>query len=241
MIRVFFSADCLGTDFRMQFTREEWEQERLGWRAIIQLNIVRQVLYITQILESELCHDSVPSSKDGHGQTAVDAVQNSITALNTTENAPNISLPLANTQRPEFTDQHRHLATRLSSQLSKVEQKLRSRLTPHDVHYPAVEVPLSSATPFEVAKELDDDMLIRRKNTEYSSKSWRDLLYSTPQTRPSTDIPTGSGNLKPMEHLDIPTQVLANLRGEIKALWADEAVRKAVRRRRLEIPDSIGL
>lgn len=235
-------------NFRMQFTREEWEQERLGWRAVIQLNVVRQVLSILHILESELggC-SAVPNEDDRTRGLVDDAVETWISESKLT--GPNPSLvPSITEPRPQFTERHRNFITRLGPRLSEVEHALKSRLTPHMSYYPTMAAPVVSATPFEPGEELDDDMLIRKKVVEYTFRSWRDVLDAAPQPPSSasttTLTPTNEDRSKSTsptaDGLDMPTQAIASLRKEIKALWTDADVRDVVKRRRLEIPDSIG-
>lgn len=236
-----FLAHSLWVDFRMEFTPNEWEQERLGWRAIIQLNIVRQVLSIAHIADSEL-GGVIPSIEGNTHGVGDDVVESWISEDNSTRSWT-AAMPTSIKPRPQFTEKHRNLITRLESRLSEVEHELKSRLTPHKVYYPTMTAPLVSATPFEPGEELDDDMLVRKRVVEYTFRSWRDVLDAAPQrpsSSPCTKLgPTIPGN--PYSSLDMPTQVITSLREDIKSLWADADVRAVVKRRRLEIPDCIGL
>ncbi|KXN93039.1 Guanine nucleotide-binding protein alpha-4 subunit [Leucoagaricus sp. SymC.cos] len=229
-------------NFRMRFTRDEWEQERLGWRAIVQLNIVRQVLSILQIVDSELGGSSItPPSQEDTRAVVDDTVRAWISESPLPE--PWLSPVLSSDTRTQFTDKHRDLVMRLSPRLFEVEQELQSRLAPHKVYYPTMTTPRVSATPFEPVEELDDDMLIRRKVTEYNFRSWRDVLTAAPKSLSSSSNLTqvgGMSSLYSKGYMDMPTQAIASLREDIKVLWADHAIRAVLQRRRLEIPDSIG-
>jgi guanine nucleotide-binding protein subunit alpha len=243
-----FLTDYLRVDFRMEFTPDEWERERLGWRAIVQLNIVRQILTIIHLLESELEGGSTTSTDRDVRGVVDDAVETQISGVSSTE-AWKSPVATSMEYRPRFTQKHRNLITWLGSRLPEVEHELKSWLTPHSVYYSTMIAPLISATPFEPGEELDDDMLVRKKVMEYTFRSWRDVLDAAPQLPTSfsttTLTPTVAGNSKSfslsIDGLDMPTQAIANLRKDIKALWSDADVRAVVKWRRLEIPDSIGL
>jgi G-protein alpha subunit len=44
------------TDFQMQYARETWLEERSSWRAIIQLNLIRSVVTLLDLLGEALTH-----------------------------------------------------------------------------------------------------------------------------------------------------------------------------------------
>ncbi|KAF9450799.1 G-alpha-domain-containing protein [Macrolepiota fuliginosa MF-IS2] len=227
LLRVLLLGQA-GSDFRMKYARSEWEQERLGWRAIIQLNIVRQILSIVQIVQSEI---------DGTGSDSVQSGSRPAPAPPPDRNPA--------VQRFNFNENHQHLILRLGSRLSEVEQELKRRLVHHEICYPAMTSPLMSATPFGPEEKLDDDVLIRKKVIEYSVRTWRDILEAAPFSHldhstavDGSDSPSASPTLS---FPDMPTQTIADLREEIRALWADGEVRVAVKQRRSEIPDSVGI
>ncbi|KAJ3559289.1 hypothetical protein NP233_g11308 [Leucocoprinus birnbaumii] len=234
-------------NFRMQFTRDEWDRERLGWRAIIQLNIVRQILSIIQILESEM--GELTTTENSKSRDVVDcAVESWISGPNGSIGASATPAPLSTEARSQFPEKHRNLIMRLGPRMTEIERVLKSRLTLHTSYYPTLAAPVVSATPFDPGEELDDDILVRKKVVEYTFRSWRDVLDAAP--RPSvhstTTLAQSNGHSsKPATHsvdgLDMPTQAIADLREDIISLWADADVRAIVKRRRMEIPDSTGL
>lgn len=117
----------------------------------------------------------------------------------------------------KFTDRHQLLMIRLAPLLG-VEAELKHRLAEGTV---PVSSPLT-ATPFDPP----GDNQLRRK-PEFSVRSWRDVV-----ARPSSPFP---------ETRDTVTSVLAGCKDDMKALWDDKAVRLALKRRRLQLPDSAGL
>ncbi len=236
----------------MKYAPEEWEQERLGWRAIIQLNLVRQALVIVQLIESEFGGGNhSDNDRDEDRRRTVGAVETRIVGLGAGQVGPvSPSSSRGETtlaaQPLRFTEMHRRLITRLSPSLNTAEQELQCRLTPHKIYYPALASPIVSATPFESGEKVDDDILVRTKLVERSVRSWKDVLDATPKPSPQTPRCTlTSADPKPPpsvdNQVDIPTQVICDLKNDIKALWADRDIRAAVRRRRLDIPDSVGL
>ena len=117
----------------------------------------------------------------------------------------------------KFTDRHQLLMIRLAPLLG-VEAELKHRLGEGSI-------PLSSpmsATPFDTPRGNQ----FRRK-PEFSVRSWRDVV-----TRPCDPAP---------DSRDTVTAVLAGCKDDMKALWDDKAVRLALKRRRLQLPDSAGL
>jgi len=120
----------------------------------------------------------------------------------------------------KFTDRHQLLMIRLAPLLG-VEAELKHRLGAGS------DPPLNcmSATPFDTPSGNQ----LRRK-PEFSVRSWKDVL--DPSTRPVEPCPNTG---------DTATSVLARCKDDMKALWDDKAVRLAVKRRRLQLPDSTGL
>ncbi|KAJ6591120.1 heterotrimeric G protein alpha subunit [Mycena vulgaris] len=109
------------SDFRMQYARDAWEQERAGWRAVVQLNIIRSIILILEIIEAEMS-GNVPLEEDEAPRRFSDSAAD------------------------VFSDKHRLLMIRLAP-LRGVEADLKRRLGAgaEPVH-PSLPM---SATPFE--------------------------------------------------------------------------------------------
>ena len=120
----------------------------------------------------------------------------------------------------KFTDRHQLLMIRLAPLLG-VEAELKHRLGEGTLSLPS---PLHhmSATPFDIPSGNQ----LRRK-PEFSVRSWKDVV-----SRPTDPYPNDR---------DTVTSVLAGCKDDMKALWDDKAVRLALKRRRLQLPDSAGL
>ena len=119
----------------------------------------------------------------------------------------------------KFTDRHQLLMIRLAPLLG-VEAELKHRLGEGALSVPSASN--MSATPFDIPSGNQ----LRRK-PEFSVRSWKDVV-----SRPTDPYP---------DTRDTVTSVLAGCKDDMKALWDDKAVRLALKRHRLQLPDSAGL
>ncbi|KAJ7216564.1 heterotrimeric G protein alpha subunit, partial [Mycena pura] len=109
-------------NFRMQYARDAWEQERNGWRAVVQLNIIRSIILILDIIEAEMS-GNVPVEEDEA-----------------------IPRRLSDSAADAYTDKHRLLMIRLAP-LRGVETDLKRRLgAGAEANRPSLPM---SATPFD--------------------------------------------------------------------------------------------
>ncbi|KAF8153162.1 heterotrimeric G protein alpha subunit [Crassisporium funariophilum] len=191
-------------NFRMQYAPTEWEQERDGWRSVVQLNVVRSIITIQKVIEAEMNGDVPADSEDDH------------TTLNEANEIEGM----------KFTDRHQLLMIRLAPLLG-VEAELKRRLGAGSEPVPP-SITAMSATPFETP----DAGTNPRRKPEFSVRSWKEVL--APQTR---DARTGESS---KSGSDSATSILAGCKDDMKALWDDKAVRLALKRRRLQLPDSAG-
>ena len=132
----------------MKYARDEWEHERDGWRTVVQLNIVRSIITILKVIESEM-----------NGDIPVDSEDEQIPP-NEADDADAI----------KFTDRHQLLMIRLAPLLG-VEADLKRLLGAGSEEITASATPLS-ATPFDTP---DAGNNIRRK-PEFSVRSWKEVL-----------------------------------------------------------------
>ncbi|KAJ7031623.1 heterotrimeric G protein alpha subunit [Mycena alexandri] len=117
-------------NFRMQYAREAWEKERGGWRAVVQLNIIRSIILILQIIEQEMS-GNVPLEEDEAPRRFSDSAAD------------------------VFTDKHRLLMIRLAP-LRGVEAELKRRLgagaEPIHPSLPMAATPFDDPAPVPAAK-----------------------------------------------------------------------------------------
>jgi guanine nucleotide-binding protein alpha-1 subunit len=136
----------------MQYATTAWERERSGWRAVVQLNIVRSIITILSVVEAEM--NGMPQEEN----VDVEAEDTPITEV--TED----------TDPVKFSDAHQLMMIRLAP-LRNVEVELKRRLgaateAPHP-HLPM------SATPFEVPKS---EPSVKRRLNEFSVRCWNDAV-----------------------------------------------------------------
>lgn len=186
------------SDFRMLYAKPEWEEERNGWRSVVQLNVVRSIITIQKVIEAEMNGDVPADSEDDQ-----------------------LFFDEANEEALKFTDRHQLLMIRLAPLLG-VEAELKHRLGEGTLSVSSSPLNPMSATPFDTPSDIQ----LRRK-PEFSVRSWKEVVSRPVDTCPDTR--------------DSVTSILAGCKDDMKALWDDKAVRLALKRRRLQLPDSAGL
>ncbi|KAG6889694.1 hypothetical protein C0995_015442 [Termitomyces sp. Mi166 len=203
-------------DFQLTYARREWSEERASWRAVIQLNLVRNVNCIIEHLNQEMAgyvdgHNSDDSSDE------VQIVRRKAKALP----------PL------RFREHHRLLRLRLTS-LARVQQDLERKLgeASTEVHT----TPYMTAAPFEHAPSN------RRALQEFSINSnngWKSALVKLRPMRTARPE-VGEDQRKAQDVEDDIAEVLDASKDDIKALWEDPVVTEMLTRRKARIEDSPG-
>ncbi|KAH0580000.1 hypothetical protein H2248_002818 [Termitomyces sp. 'cryptogamus'] len=203
-------------DFQLTYARREWSEERASWRAVIQLNLVRNVNCILDHLNQEMAgyvegHHSDDSSDE------VQIVHRKAKALP----------PL------KFREHHRLLRLRLTP-LTRVQQDLERKLgeASTEVH----------TTPFMTAAPFEHTPNNRRALQEFSINSnngWKSALVKLRPNRP-TRPEVGEDQRKPQDIEDDVAEILDASKDDIKALWEDSVVTELLNRRKARIEDSPG-
>ena len=159
-------SDVLVADFRMRYSPQEWEKERNGWRAVVQLNVVRSISLILRVLEAELNGDPVVEELQGEGsELSIDDVVDADVV--------------------RLTDWHQMLMIRLAP-LRSVEVELKKRLGAAD--FPQTIRGLLRATPFD-APSTPVEPSTSRRMLEVSVRSWQDILDPGAQKLQNADLP----------------------------------------------------
>ena len=150
----------------MRYAPQEWEKERNGWRAVVQLNVVRSISLILRVLEAELNGDPVSEELQGEeSELFIDDV--------------------ADADVVRLTDWHQMLMIRLAP-LRSVEVELKKRLGAADLPR-AIRGPLR-ATPFD-APSTPPESSTGRRMVEVSVRSWQDILDPGAQKLQNVDLP----------------------------------------------------
>ncbi|KAG6910377.1 hypothetical protein DXG01_011092 [Tephrocybe rancida] len=202
-------------DFQLTYARREWSEERASWRAVIQLNLVRNVNSIMDHLNQEMA-----GSVDGHNSDdSTDEVQ--------------IVRRKAKALPPlRFKEIHRLLRLRLGP-LARVQQDLERKLgeASTELHTTAVLV----AAPF-------DHPTNRRALQEFSINStngWKTALVKfRPMRQARPEVGEELRKAKDIE--DDVAEVLDACKDDIKTLWDDSVVTEMLNRRKVRIEDSPG-
>jgi guanine nucleotide-binding protein alpha-1 subunit len=157
----------LSLDFRMRYARQEWDEERDGWKAVIHLNIIQSIATILRALEAEMNGETTAEDEPGSSSTS--------------NNPP--SLPFA------FTDKHKLLLIRLAP-LLHVEAELKRRL---GASSEPISTALMTATPFDVP---DVENVQRKKFSDFYVRSWKAVLEPDARASyprgSASDLPLGT-------------------------------------------------
>ncbi|KAF8221182.1 heterotrimeric G protein alpha subunit [Tricholoma matsutake] len=139
-------------NFRMRFAQSAWEKERNGWRAVVQLNIVRSITTLLEAVESEMRGD--PAQELDEEVTQAEA---------------------GDVEELQFNETHSLLMIRLTP-LRGVETLLKRRLGPGaEPHQPEL---LMAATPFDQPSERSPD----KPSPEFTVRSWQEVLDAKSRT-----------------------------------------------------------
>ncbi|KAF5392833.1 hypothetical protein D9757_000975 [Collybiopsis confluens] len=184
-------------NFRMHYDTEAWGKERNGWRAVVQLNVVRSILTILAVINAELNGEALDDTQDDK------------------------------TNEPmNFSDSHQLLMIRLAP-LRGVESNLQRWLGSGAEPYPT-SGPMA-ATPFDApvykAADANENAPGSVAQREFAVRCWLDVV--DPEAQNNLDF-------------ESVTIGLAGHSADMKALWEDEVVQRALAKRKLILPDSAG-
>lgn len=247
-------------DFQLTFSTNSWRAERLAWRAVIQLNLVRSVNAILDILASEMASSS-PSSTSPPSSPRTRPVPDSqfhslspSSSTNTTNtprthddednsNSNNNSDPDPDNSndenndsadRPQFTAIHALLKLRLAP-LKHVEADLRRKLGAATDEVSPAEALL--ATPFDPSTpNIPASPVVHSEFGVRANRSWRDVLHSGLSASGFS-----KDDKRDKRDRDNTTDVIAGCRDDINALWRDEAVKHMLRMRNMRVEEAPGL
>ncbi|KAF5313437.1 hypothetical protein D9611_008484 [Ephemerocybe angulata] len=137
-----------------------------------------------------------------------------------------VTVESSDSESLKFTDRHQLLMIRLAPLLG-VEAELKRRL---GAGAEPVQPTSMSATPFDTPQE---DHNRRKRLPEFSVRSWKDVL----------EVGNRSGlhgSTSAASDADLPTTTIAGCKDDMRSLWNDVAVQQALKRRKLQLPDSAG-
>ena len=215
-------------DFQLTYARKEWSEERAAWRAVIFLNLVRNVNMILTHLENEMA--DIPYDP-GDSQENLNAPR------------PARALP-----RLKFSEKHRLLKERLAP-LTTVEDNLESNLGSASLD-PRTSGAMGAA-PFD---ESEDDRRPLQEFSINSSNGWKTALDKFRTLRSPTaarsDHLVNIENSSPVtltsrrasvrHSEDEIAETIASCRDDSKSLWDDDIVGETLIRRKVRLEDRPG-
>ena len=211
-------------DFQITYSPNAWAEERDSWRTVIQLNLVRNINNILDMLAEEMAA-SAPSKPttatppliaDGGSDDEDDA------------DAPSTSAPPPSSTGPlRFTDHHALLKLRLTP-LRELQRDLEVTLGVSLAE--DVEHPLQRGSARSPTGRTSQEAFIR------SHTSWKSKLRAGGE-----DTPDGIARKHRVSRAREAVEILAGCRDDIRAVWADPLVQEMLRRRRFVIESIPGL
>ncbi|KAG6884558.1 hypothetical protein C0993_010118 [Termitomyces sp. T159_Od127] len=203
-------------NFQLTYARREWSEERASWRAVIQLNLVRNVNCIIEHLNQEIAGYAEGHNSDD-SENEVQIVRRKAKALP----------PL------KFREHHRLLRLRLAP-LTRVQQDLERKLgeASTEVHTTAY----MTAAPFEHAPT---NLRALQEFSINSNNGWKSALVKLRPNRPARPE-IGEDQRKAQAIEDDVSDILDASKNDIKTLWEDPVVTEMLNRRKARIEDSPG-
>ena len=210
----FRGADLPLSDFQLQYARHEWAEDKVAWRAVIFLNLTRNVINVLDALLREM------SLSDGDRGSSQESVSDSDWE------------PSSHTHVYRFTDKHRLLKLRLAP-LRRVQADLEKRLGPGSQE-------VYSFTP---AATVGKDRKSRARPREFgiiSRNGWKSALEQLRPGRENDNFPEPVLRRRDEENYEI-ADVLFGCKEDMKNLWEDTVVQQILTHRKAHIEDSAGL
>ncbi|TFK53943.1 G-alpha-domain-containing protein [Heliocybe sulcata] len=276
MAQLIIRADCGGgksttiKNFQIAYAYHAWTEERASWRAVIQLNLVRSVNAILDVLSKEMSQPASPASPRSMHLPITGETRIVNGNMDSSPSSSGSSLRIQPATDPAFgrravlTEEHRNLRSRLQL-LRRVQKDLEARLgsaaselTSTDVTTaaPFVDPPLSPA--LNGTAELQPNPHRPREFFVRSNTGWKTALD---KVRPRLSINTRSsedlngnfrGDAQPEAGMrkrsmkrrreigDEITDIIADCREDIRALWTDDVVHSLLVKRKLRLEDTPG-
>lgn len=200
-------------NFQLQYAKDQWLEERLAWRAVIYLNLIKNALQVLDILQqamSQTNKDRLPS-----------------TSLTTAEISDSDGEHRSHTTVYRFTDKHRLLKLRLAP-LRTVLVDLEKRLGPGSQEIHATSHSSSDST---------ENRTRRHEFGVSSNNGWKSILDKLRSPPESGSRP--SSKQREAGHDEV-TDVLLGCKDDMKSLWHDPVVKQILSHRRSKIEDASG-
>ncbi|KAH0834093.1 guanine nucleotide binding protein, alpha subunit [Lanmaoa asiatica] len=201
-------------DFQLQYARREWAEDKTAWRAVIFLNLIRNILDVLDALLREM------SLADG------DRRPPSTEYISDSDWEPSPHTPVY-----RFTDKHRLLKLRLAP-LRRVQVDLEKRLGPGSQE-------IYSFLPVAPTERDEKGHLHSREFGIISRNGWKSGLEKLRLVQKDGSRPESTPRRREEEKYEI-TDVLVGCKEDMKNLWDDSVVQQILTQRKAHIEDSPG-
>ncbi|KAF8144347.1 G-alpha-domain-containing protein [Mycena galopus ATCC 62051] len=216
-------------NFRLKYAPTQWKAELRSWRAVIQLNLIQNVLTILDLMHDRLKLLDSPTSgvspgaasaftPSPWGRTSEDSTLSEMTVATSAPAPVNIIL----------TQKHRVLNLRLSP-LREVCDDLRRRLGASDPEFTFANG--SDGVTNGALNGVLDDSPRKSPPREFGVRGWIGALGLPSSGAKKSDEPMA---------VDEATEILATLRDDIISLWQDPDVQELLKVERVRIEDKPG-
>lgn len=197
--------------------------ERNNWRAVIFLNLVRNVNYILDMLTREMAAASLPSPEYvGSSDESSEDVQLS-----------------SGKPRLKFKEKHRLLKLRLGP-LRRIQTDLERRFGATALEPQSTSV--MTAAPFSESEESESNRRVLKEFSINSSNGWKSAFEKIRAMRAAARADGDAAAVRRIQDSDDEiADVIAGCRDDMKAIWEDSTVREMLSRSKTRLEDSAGL
>jgi hypothetical protein len=219
-------ADLIGIlpDFQLTYARRKWTAERTSWRTVIQLNLVRNVNTVLDILGHEV---SDPMSRNGIDDDDLEITES------------HFSRTLSNNFPVQLAEKYDRLNLRLSP-LRKLQKDLEACLGAAS----SEETTVGANGAYDPSLGLTALAERRTRNTQEfcinSRNGWKSALNRVLPPVNTMDYGSKAYGLANSSTGD-STELIASCRGDMIALWSDPIVQDILSKAPSRIQESPGL
>ncbi|OBZ78476.1 Guanine nucleotide-binding protein alpha-4 subunit [Grifola frondosa] len=209
-------------NFQLTFAPQAWRAERASWRAVVQLNLVRSVNAILDVLTHELAPTTTSPVSSPHLRPSTNTPHSNYDSDSSTHHPNAVDTKPHSAPSLQFTSHHSLLKLRLAP-LRRVEADLKRRLgAATDELAPDV----SAFSPSVSASSTPEELMMA---TPFDSS-----YHKGPASEESAGSTDGHSTL------DNATEVMAGCKDDMRELWGDPVIKDMLRRRKIRMEDSAG-
>ncbi|KAI0085497.1 guanine nucleotide binding protein, alpha subunit [Irpex rosettiformis] len=205
-------------NFQLNYAKQAWSAERAAWRTIIQLNLLRNVNTILDVLHSEM----TSSPSDSPDSSDSDDDDGRVRVVPRTSSGKDTSLPPL-----RFTEQHRLLKLRLLP-LRSVLSDIQNRLGLCDYPTPATSTETNS-------KHRNHELFVWSHAPWKSTVARKDNGGGAGQGQGHARRPSDATLRRKGGDEAETSEIIASCKEDMQALWEDSVIQEMLKRRRLRL------